>query len=97
MVQPVQLAFQQQIQTLKTQHEEFVANLTVQQTAAAAAVSQLAAAETDVKAVTTQPGEGREKHTRARTHPHKHTQHCVVYFRLHVDEAVGLSVSKTAL
>uniref|UniRef100_A0A4W5N6V2 Calcium homeostasis endoplasmic reticulum protein n=1 Tax=Hucho hucho TaxID=62062 RepID=A0A4W5N6V2_9TELE len=52
VVQPVQLAFQQQIQTLKTQHEEFVANLTVQQqqtAAAATAVSQLAAAEPDVK------------------------------------------------
>uniref|UniRef100_A0A4W5RJA8 Calcium homeostasis endoplasmic reticulum protein n=1 Tax=Hucho hucho TaxID=62062 RepID=A0A4W5RJA8_9TELE len=56
VVQPIQLAFQQQIQTLKTQHEEFVANLAVQQQNAAA-VSQLAAAEPDIKAVTTQPGE----------------------------------------
>uniref|UniRef100_A0A8K9UF15 Calcium homeostasis endoplasmic reticulum protein n=1 Tax=Oncorhynchus mykiss TaxID=8022 RepID=A0A8K9UF15_ONCMY len=56
VVQPIQLAFQQQIQTLKTQHEEFVANLAVQQQTAAA-VSQLAAAEPDIKAVTTQPGE----------------------------------------
>uniref|UniRef100_A0A452EIL3 Calcium homeostasis endoplasmic reticulum protein n=1 Tax=Capra hircus TaxID=9925 RepID=A0A452EIL3_CAPHI len=31
VVQPVQLAFQQQIQTLKTQHEEFVNSLTQQQ------------------------------------------------------------------
>eukprot|EP00063_Salmo_salar_P029810 XP_014004645.1 PREDICTED: calcium homeostasis endoplasmic reticulum protein isoform X4 [Salmo salar] len=57
VVQPIQLAFQQQIQTLKTQHEEFVANLAVQQQQNAAAVSQLAAAEPDIKAVTTQPGE----------------------------------------
>uniref|UniRef100_A0A673WGN1 Calcium homeostasis endoplasmic reticulum protein n=1 Tax=Salmo trutta TaxID=8032 RepID=A0A673WGN1_SALTR len=54
VVQPIQLAFQQQIQTLKTQHEEFVANLAVQQQQNAAAVSQLAAAEPDIKAVTTQ-------------------------------------------
>ncbi|KAA0711909.1 Calcium homeostasis endoplasmic reticulum protein ERPROT 213-21 SR-related CTD-associated factor 6 [Triplophysa tibetana] len=32
-VQPIQMAFQQQIQALKTQHEEFVANLKQQQTA----------------------------------------------------------------
>lgn len=31
MVQPVQLAFQQQIQSLKTQHEEFVSSLAQQQ------------------------------------------------------------------
>uniref|UniRef100_A0A8B9RMG6 Calcium homeostasis endoplasmic reticulum protein n=1 Tax=Astyanax mexicanus TaxID=7994 RepID=A0A8B9RMG6_ASTMX len=49
VVQPVQLAFQQQIQALKTQHEEFVTNLKQQQSvaaaAAAAAVSQLLAAQ----------------------------------------------------
>uniref|UniRef100_A0AAR2JT68 Calcium homeostasis endoplasmic reticulum protein n=1 Tax=Pygocentrus nattereri TaxID=42514 RepID=A0AAR2JT68_PYGNA len=49
VVQPVQLAFQQQIQTLKTQHEEFVTNLKQQQSvaaaAAAAAVGQLAPPE----------------------------------------------------
>lgn len=31
VVQPVQLAFQQQIQSLKTQHEEFVSSLAQQQ------------------------------------------------------------------
>lgn len=31
MVQPVQLAFQQQIQSLKTQHDEFVSSLAQQQ------------------------------------------------------------------
>lgn len=53
MVQPVQLAFQQQIQALKTQHDEFVANLKQQQSvavaAAAAAVGQLAPSEPEVK------------------------------------------------
>uniref|UniRef100_A0AAR2LD03 Calcium homeostasis endoplasmic reticulum protein n=1 Tax=Pygocentrus nattereri TaxID=42514 RepID=A0AAR2LD03_PYGNA len=57
VVQPVQLAFQQQIQTLKTQHEEFVTNLKQQQSvaaaAAAAAVGQLAPPEAEVKV--TQP------------------------------------------
>lgn len=33
MVQPIQLAFQQQIQALKTQHEEFVASLKQPQSA----------------------------------------------------------------
>ncbi|KAF7703049.1 calcium homeostasis endoplasmic reticulum protein isoform X1 [Silurus meridionalis] len=53
VVQPVQLAFQQQIQTLKSQHEEFVANLKQQQSvavaAAAAAVGQLAPSESENK------------------------------------------------
>lgn len=53
MVQPVQLGFQQQIQTLKTQHEEFVANLKQQQSvavaAATAAVGQLAPSEPESK------------------------------------------------
>ncbi len=53
VVQPVQMAFQQQIQVLKTQHEEFVSNLKQQQTAAvaaaAAAVGQLTPADADVK------------------------------------------------
>uniref|UniRef100_A0AAY4DDH8 Calcium homeostasis endoplasmic reticulum protein n=1 Tax=Denticeps clupeoides TaxID=299321 RepID=A0AAY4DDH8_9TELE len=37
VVQPVQVAFQQQLQALKTQHEEFVSNLKQQHSAAAAA------------------------------------------------------------
>ncbi|XP_031431002.1 calcium homeostasis endoplasmic reticulum protein isoform X2 [Clupea harengus] len=65
VVQPVQLAFQQQIQTLKTQHEEFIANLKQQQTvavaAAAAAVGQLTPADGEGKSqgapLTSQPGE----------------------------------------
>lgn len=65
MVQPVQLAFQQQIQTLKTQHDEFVANLKQQQSvavaAAAAAVGQLAPSEPEGKggnqsSMSAQPG-----------------------------------------
>lgn len=63
VVQPVQMAFQQQIQVLKTQHEEFVNNLKQQQTAAvaaaAAAVGQLTPADADVKTqapLTSQPG-----------------------------------------
>lgn len=63
VVQPVQMAFQQQIQTLKTQHEEFVNNLKQQQTAAvaaaAAAVGQLTPADAEVKTqapLTSQPG-----------------------------------------
>ncbi|KAF4097321.1 calcium homeostasis endoplasmic reticulum protein-like isoform X2 [Onychostoma macrolepis] len=39
VVQPVQMAFQQQIQALKTQHEEFVSNLKQRQTAAVAAAT----------------------------------------------------------
>ena len=61
----MQLAFQQQIQALKTQHEEFVANLKQQQSvaaaAAAAAVGQLAPPEAEVKvtqpSLTSQSGE----------------------------------------
>ncbi|KAM6962762.1 calcium homeostasis endoplasmic reticulum protein [Aplochiton taeniatus] len=62
-VQPVQLAFQQQIQTLKTQHEEFVANLKQQhQTAAvaaaqAAAAGQLAEAEAKAAPMSAQPAD----------------------------------------
>ncbi|KAJ8374644.1 hypothetical protein SKAU_G00052240 [Synaphobranchus kaupii] len=61
VVQPIQLAFQQQIQTLKSQHEEFVSNLKQQHTAAAA--GQLPPGDGEVKptsqgaAVTTQPGD----------------------------------------
>ncbi|XP_062868861.1 calcium homeostasis endoplasmic reticulum protein isoform X2 [Trichomycterus rosablanca] len=57
VVQPVQVAIQQQIQTLKTQHEEFVANLKQQQqqqqqqSVAAAAVTQLPPSEPEVKGV----------------------------------------------
>ncbi|RXN10314.1 calcium homeostasis endoplasmic reticulum isoform X1 [Labeo rohita] len=64
VVQPVQMAFQQQIQTLKTQHEEFVNNLKQQQTAAvaaaAAAVGQLTPADAEVKTqapLTSQPAD----------------------------------------
>ncbi|XP_036376893.1 calcium homeostasis endoplasmic reticulum protein isoform X2 [Megalops cyprinoides] len=63
VVQPIQLAFQQQIQTLKSQHEEFVANLKQQHTAAAAVAGQLPPGDGEVKpppqgtAVTSQPGE----------------------------------------
>lgn len=63
MVQPIQVAFQQQIQALKTQHEEFVTNLKQQQTAAvaaaAAAVGQLTPADAEVKSqapMSSQPG-----------------------------------------
>lgn len=63
VVQPIQIAFQQQIQALKTQHEEFVSNLKQQQTAAvaaaAAAVGQLAPAEAEMTpqaSLTSQPG-----------------------------------------
>lgn len=63
VVQPIQVAFQQQIQALKTQHEEFVTNLKQQQTAAvvaaAAAVGQLPPAEAEIKpqaSMTSQPG-----------------------------------------
>lgn len=60
-VQPIQMAFQQQIQALKTRHEEFVANLKQQQTVvvAAAAVGQLAPVEAEIKplsSMTPQPG-----------------------------------------
>ena len=76
MVQPVQLAFQQQIQVLKTQHEEFVATLKQQQqqaavaaaaaaaAAQAAAVEQLASAAAEAEKptpMTTQAGEGTHK------------------------------------
>lgn len=46
MVQPVQLAFQQQIQALKTQHEEFVSSLK-QQPQSAPVAPPLASAEPD--------------------------------------------------
>ncbi|KAG2464224.1 CHERP protein, partial [Polypterus senegalus] len=48
VVQPVQLAFQQEIQTLKTQHDEFVSTLKQQQQQQQAA-AQLAAVEAEVK------------------------------------------------
>jgi calcium homeostasis ER protein len=47
VVQPVQLAFQQQIQTLKTQHEDFVSSLAQQQ--------QLPQMEAEVKATPPPP------------------------------------------
>ncbi|XP_041086582.1 calcium homeostasis endoplasmic reticulum protein-like isoform X1 [Polyodon spathula] len=50
VVQPVQLAFQQQIQTLKTQHEEFVSSIKQQQQVVAAA--QLGVAESEVRPAT---------------------------------------------
>lgn len=63
VVQPIQVAFQQQIQALKTQHEEFVTNLKQQQTAAvaaaAAAVGQLTPVDAEVKSqapMSSQPG-----------------------------------------
>uniref|UniRef100_A0A6Q2XP71 Uncharacterized protein n=1 Tax=Esox lucius TaxID=8010 RepID=A0A6Q2XP71_ESOLU len=56
VVQPVQLAFQQQIQAIKTQHEEFVANLAKQQqTAAAAPPFQGALPSTPARSPTLQP------------------------------------------
>lgn len=61
VVQPVQLAFQQQIQTLKTQHEEFVSSIKQQQVVVAAA--QLGVAESEGRpstpgsAAARQPGE----------------------------------------
>uniref|UniRef100_A0A8C2GXR8 Calcium homeostasis endoplasmic reticulum protein n=1 Tax=Cyprinus carpio TaxID=7962 RepID=A0A8C2GXR8_CYPCA len=61
VVQPVQMAFQQQIQALKTQHEEFVTNLKQQQTvavaAAAAAVGQLTPADADPPGAGPPPGD----------------------------------------
>ncbi|KAM3876209.1 calcium homeostasis endoplasmic reticulum protein [Diretmus argenteus] len=59
VVQPVQLAFQQQIQTLKTQHEEFVASLTQQQQPPPPTpVGQLATPDTEnASPMTTQAGD----------------------------------------
>ena len=65
MVQPVQMAFQQQIQTLKTQHEEFVSNLKQQ----SGGGPQLAPQDSDAKTpapMAPQPGE-------EGTHTHTHT------------------------
>ena len=58
MVQPIQLAFQQQIQALKTQHEEFVSSLKQQQQQSAP-VAQLATPAELEKALpmTSQAGE----------------------------------------
>lgn len=60
-MQPIQLAFQQQIQSLKTQHDEFVSSLKQQQQPQAAPVAQLAAPTEPEKAppMTTQAGEKR--------------------------------------
>lgn len=57
MVQPIQLAFQQQIQSLKTQHEEFVVSL--KQQPPPASVAQLAAPVEPEKTspLSSQPGE----------------------------------------
>lgn len=57
VVQPIQLAFQQQIQALKTQHEEFVSSLKQQQQSAT--VAQLATPAEPEKAIpmTSQAGE----------------------------------------
>lgn len=56
MVQPIQMAFQQQIQSLKTQHEDFVNSLKQSQSAT---VPQLAPAAEPEKPLpmTTQAGE----------------------------------------
>lgn len=54
VVQPVQLAFQQQIQTLKTQHEEFVSSLTQQQQQQQQQI-QMPQMEADVKATPPPP------------------------------------------
>lgn len=61
VVQPIQVAFQQQIQSLKTQHDEFVSSLKQSQSAT---VAQLAPAAEPEKALpmTAQAGE----HARAR-------------------------------
>lgn len=59
MVQPIQLAFQQQIQALKTQHEDFVSSLK-QQPQSAAVTQPLASAEPDkTLPMTTQAGKNR--------------------------------------
>ncbi|XP_034972880.2 calcium homeostasis endoplasmic reticulum protein [Zootoca vivipara] len=57
VVQPVQLAFQQQIQTLKTQHEEFVSSLSQQQQQQQQPQPQLQipAPESEVKAAPAPP------------------------------------------
>lgn len=68
-VQPIQVAFQQQIQTLKTQHDEFISSLKQSQSAT---VAQLATSAEPEKAVamTTQAGE----HTHTWTHTDGQTQ-----------------------
>lgn len=64
VVQPVQVAFQQQIQSLKTQHDEFVSSLKQSQSAA---VAQLAPAAEPEKALpmTAQAGERARARARA--------------------------------
>uniref|UniRef100_A0A4W6BXN3 Calcium homeostasis endoplasmic reticulum protein n=1 Tax=Lates calcarifer TaxID=8187 RepID=A0A4W6BXN3_LATCA len=65
VVQPIQLAFQQQIQALKTQHEEFVASLKQQQQQQQqpqpqpAPVAQLATPTEPEKAPPSQPGDAK--------------------------------------
>lgn len=56
VVQPIQLAFQQQIQALKTQHEEFIASLKQPQPAPVAQPATPAEPEKAVP-MTTQAGE----------------------------------------
>lgn len=64
VVQPIQVAFQQQIQSLKTQHEEFVSSLKQSQSAT---VAQLAPAAEPEKPppMTTQAGENMHTRTHA--------------------------------
>lgn len=58
VVQPIQLAFQQRIQGLKTQHEEFVASLKQQQPPSAAVPQLSAPAEPEkTPSLSTQAGE----------------------------------------
>ena len=59
VVQPIQLAFQQQIQALKTQHEEFVASL--KQQPQPAPVGQLTTPSEPEKAPPMTPQAGKKK------------------------------------
>lgn len=56
-VQPIQLAFQQQIQALKTQHDEFVSSLKQQPQAAPVAPLNTPAEAEKPPPMTTQAGE----------------------------------------
>lgn len=56
VVQPIQLAFQQQIQALKNQHEKFVTSLKQQQQACPAGPPAPPAEAEKAPAITTQPG-----------------------------------------
>lgn len=63
-VQPIQLAFQQQIQSLKTQHEEFVASIKQQP----ASVTQLATPAEPEKAPPMTPQAGEKTHILVEMH-----------------------------